>query len=98
MKRTISVFMVVMVLGVAYDRFISGSFEFDAEAQATVITAGAQAEAGTTGVGAGATAGPKTGVQAKTKYVNGMAVFVHSKGGLMYEFSVGGQKFAFEPV
>lgn len=82
----------------AYDRFISGSFEFDAEAQATVITAGAQAEAGTTGVGAGATAGPKTGVQAKTKYVNGMAVFVHSKGGLMYEFSVGGQKFTFEPV
>ncbi len=82
----------------AYDRFTSGSFEFDATAQAIAITAGAQAKAGTTGVGAGATAGPKTGVQAKTKYVNGMAVFVHSKGGLMYEFSVAGQKFTFEPI
>ncbi|MCF8127986.1 MAG: lipid-binding SYLF domain-containing protein [Deltaproteobacteria bacterium] len=82
----------------AYDKFTSGGFEFDATAQAIAITAGAQAKAGSTGVGAGASAGPKTGVQAKTNYVNGMAVFVHSKGGLMYEFSVGGQKFSFEPI
>jgi len=82
----------------AYNKFTSGNFEFGATAQATAITAGAQAEAGTTGVTAGASAGPKTGVQAKTNYVNGMAVFVHSKGGLMYEFSVGGQKFSFEPI
>ncbi|EFK11704.1 conserved hypothetical protein [delta proteobacterium NaphS2] len=82
----------------AYDKFTSGSFEFGAEAQATAITAGAQAEAGTTGVGAGASAGPKTGVQAKAKYVNGMAVFTHTKGGLMYEASISGQKFSFDPV
>lgn len=82
----------------AYDKFTSGSFEFGAEAQATAITAGAQAEAGSTGVSAGASAGPKTGVQAKTKYVNGMAVFTHTKGGLMYEVSVAGQKFTFDPV
>jgi hypothetical protein len=27
-----------------------------------------------------------------------MATFVHSKGGLMYEASIGGQKFTFEPL
>jgi lipid-binding SYLF domain-containing protein len=82
----------------AYDEFTSGSFEFDASAQAVAITAGAQAQAGTTGVGAGASAGPKTGVQAETKYVKGMAIFVHAKGGLMVEASVGGQKFTFTPL
>ena len=82
----------------AYDEFTSGNFEFDANAQAVAITAGAQAQAGTAGASAGASAGPKTGVQAKTEYVNGMATFIHSKGGLMYEFSVGGQKFTFDPL
>jgi len=82
----------------AYDKFTSGSFEFDATAQVVAITAGAQAQAGTTGAGAGASAGPKTAVQAEPTYVNGMATFVHAKGGLMYEFSIGGQKFTFEPV
>jgi len=82
----------------AYDEFTSGSFEFGATAQAVVITAGAQAKAGTAGASAGASAGPKTGVQAETDYVKGMATFVHSKGGLMYEASIGGQKFTFDPL
>lgn len=82
----------------AYDEFTSGNFEFGATAQAVVITAGAQAKAGTAGMSAGASAGPKTGVQAETEYVKGMATFVHSKGGLMYEASIGGQKFSFEPL
>jgi lipid-binding SYLF domain-containing protein len=82
----------------AYDEFASGTFEFDATAQAVAITAGAQAQAGTTGAGAGASAGPKTAVQAKAEYVNGMATFVHAKGGLMFELSIGGQKFTFEPL
>ena len=82
----------------AYDEFTSGNFEFGATAQAVVITAGAQAKAGTAGTSAGASAGPKTGVQAETDYVKGMATFVHSKGGLMYEASIGGQKFKFEPL
>jgi lipid-binding SYLF domain-containing protein len=82
----------------AYDEYASGNFEFDASAQVTAITAGADAQAGTAGASAGASAGPRTGVQAETSYINGMAVFVHSKGGLMYEFSVGGQKFTFEPL
>ncbi len=82
----------------AYDRFTSGNFEFDATAQATIITAGAQASAGTGGVSAGATAGPKTGIQADVYYVRGMAVFIHTLGGLMYELSIGGQKFTFQPL
>ncbi len=80
----------------AYDEFTSGNFEFDATAQAVVITAGAQAQAGTKGASAGASAGPKTGVQAETEYHKGMATFVHPKGGLMYEVSIGGQKFSFK--
>lgn len=82
----------------AYDEFTRGGVEFDATAQAVAITAGAQVQGGTTGASAGASAGPKTGVQAETQYVNGMAVFVHAKGGLMVELSVGGQKFTFEPI
>lgn len=81
----------------AYDDFTSGSFEFDASASAVAITAGAQAQAGTTGASAGASAGPKTGVQASNKYRRGVAVFVHTKGGLMYEAAIGGQKFNFYP-
>ena len=82
----------------AYDTFTSGEFEFGATMSATAVTAGAEAQAGTTGKTAGVTAGPKTGAQAKTEYHNGMATFVHQKGGLMAGMSVGGQKFSFEPL
>ncbi len=81
----------------AYDNFTSGEFEFDATASVVVITAGAQAKSGTEGATAGASAGPETGTQAKTNYRKGMAVFVHAKGGLMYEAAIGGQKFSFKP-
>ncbi len=36
------------------------------------------------------------GVSADAAFVNGMAIFTHAKGGLMYEASVGGQKFKLE--
>ena len=80
----------------AYDEFTRGNFEFDAAASAVAITAGVQAKAGTEGATAGASAGPATGEQAKTSYRKGMAVFVHAKGGLMYEAAIGGQKFSFK--
>jgi lipid-binding SYLF domain-containing protein len=82
----------------AYDEFTGGEFEFDATASAVAITAGVEAKAGTRGVTGAATAGPKTGRQASAGYHKGMVVFVHAKGGLMYEASIGGQKFKFEPV
>ena len=82
----------------AYSEFTSGEFAFDATASAVAITAGVQAKAGTKGATAGVSAGPSTGKQAKTGYHKGMAVFVHAKGGLMYEASIGGQKFKFSPI
>jgi lipid-binding SYLF domain-containing protein len=82
----------------AYDEFTSGEFAFDAQASAVAITAGAQAQAGSTGATAGASAGPKTAAQAETSYRKGMAIFVHVKGGLMYEAAIAGQKFSFEPL
>jgi lipid-binding SYLF domain-containing protein len=80
----------------AYNEFTSGNFEFDAAASVVAITVGAQAKVGTEGATAGASVGPATGEQAKTSYRKGMAVFVHTKGGLMYEAAIGGQKFSFE--
>ena len=40
----------------------------------------------------------KSGVSADAKYVSGVMVFSMGKGGLMYEASVGGQKFKFEKL
>ena len=78
----------------AYDEFTSGNFEFGVQATAVAITAGASAQAGTTGPSAGA-----SGTQRHTKniarYNKGMAVFTVAKGGLMYEASIGGQKFTY---
>ena len=82
----------------AYDEFTSGEFAFDAGVSAVAITAGAQARAGSKGGTAGASAGPATGEQAERGWTSGMAVFIHAKGGLMYEASVGGQKFSFTPI
>ena len=39
----------------------------------------------------------KSGASASAKYKEGVAVFTATKGGLMAEASVGGQKFKFEP-
>jgi lipid-binding SYLF domain-containing protein len=82
----------------AYDEFTSGNFEFGAEASAVAITAGAQAQAGSTGTTASASAGASAGSQAETGFRKGMAIFTRAKGGLMYEATVGGQKFSFEPI
>ena len=38
------------------------------------------------------------GASANTDYSNGVAIFTIAKGGLMFEASVGGQKFSFEPL
>ncbi len=81
----------------AYDDFTSGNFEFGAQATAVAITAGASAGSSTTGTSAGSTTGGGAGKQSKAKYHKGMATFTFAKGGLMYEASIGGQKFEFEP-
>ena len=38
----------------------------------------------------------KAGVAANAKYENGVMVFTVARGGLMYEASIGGQKFSYE--
>jgi hypothetical protein len=83
----------------AFDEFTSGNFEFGAQASAVAITAAASAEATTTGSSAGASAGKHdaTTTTAGTEYHKGMAVFTVAKGGLMYEASIGGQKFSYTP-
>ncbi len=40
----------------------------------------------------------KPGAAASADYHDGVAVFVHSKGGLMAEASIGGQKLRFKPI
>ncbi|MBT3178323.1 MAG: lipid-binding SYLF domain-containing protein [Desulfobacula sp.] len=82
----------------AYNEFTSGTFEFDGSLSAVLITTAAQAQAGTQGSSAGVSLGPATGTQAEANYTKGMAVFIHTLGGLMYEMSIGGQKFSFTPA
>ena len=77
--------------------FTSGSFEFGAQATAVAITAGASAQAATTRASASAgTSEQKT--KTAGSYERGMAVFTAVKGGLMYEASIGGQKFGYKPA
>jgi len=79
----------------AFEEFTSGSYEFGAGVSAVAITLSAQAEASTNGATASAgTSVDETG-QAETKYHRGFAVFTASKGGLMYEASLKGQKFSY---
>jgi len=80
----------------AADEFMSGSFEFGADASVTAITASAGASAGTTGSQAGASGGEKDALTAG-HYYKGMAVFTIAKGGLMYQAAIAGQKFSFKP-
>ena len=76
-----------------YQEFTTGQFEFGADASAVALTYGAQAEAGTQG--ASASAGDTKG---KAMWKRGMAIFTLAKGGLMYEASIGGQKYSFTPL
>lgn len=76
-----------------YKEFTQGNFEFGADATAVALTYGAEAGASTQG--ASASAGDTKG---KGAWKRGMAVFTMIKGGLMYEASIGGQKYNFKPL
>jgi lipid-binding SYLF domain-containing protein len=81
----------------SFREFSSGSFEFGANAGAVAITAAASASAATSGTTAGASGGKSDAAVAGGSYYKGMKVFTITKGGLMYEVSVGGQKFSYRP-
>lgn len=76
-----------------YNDFTKGQFEFGADATAVALTYGVQAGASTKG--ASASAGDTRGIAA---WKRGMAVYTLAKGGLMYEASIGGQKFKFKSL
>ena len=76
-----------------YKEFTQGNFEFGADATAVALTYGAAAGASTQG--ASASAGDTHG---KGAWKRGMAIFTLAKGGLMYEASIGGQKYNFKPL
>lgn len=80
----------------AFEEFTGGNFEFGAQATAVAITAGATAASTTTGSSAGASGG-QNNANTVGVYYKGMATFTVTKGGLMYEASLGGQKFSYTP-
>ena len=80
----------------AFDEFTTGKFEFGVQATAVAITAGASAAANTAGTSATASGGKHDATTAGS-YTKGMATFTVAKGGLMYEASIGGQKFTYTP-
>ncbi|MEH6588968.1 MAG: YSC84-related protein [Halioglobus sp.] len=83
----------------AVDQFTDGNFEFGAQATATAITASAGAQASTGGgTSAGASGGKNDASTTSSGYRKGMAIFTVAKGGLMYEATLGGQKFNYEPL
>jgi lipid-binding SYLF domain-containing protein len=80
----------------AFDEFTGGNFEFSADASVVAITASAKAAATSTGSSAGASGGKKDATTIGS-YHKGMATFTIAKGGLMYQATVGGQKFSYTP-
>lgn len=79
----------------AFIKFIRGPFEFGAEAQATALTAAVRVSANTGGSSATASGGKNNANIESTGYNFGIATYTITLGGLMYEASVGGQKFSF---
>jgi lipid-binding SYLF domain-containing protein len=80
----------------AFEEFTSGSFEFGAQATAVALTAGATAETSSKGHGASISGG-RNDARTEAAWRKGMAVFTITKGGLMYEAAIGGQKFNYQP-
>lgn len=81
----------------AFDDFTSGNFEFGANVNAVLITAAASGTAATTGT-TGTASGGKKDAATIGEFHKGTAVFIITKGGLMYEASVSGQKFSYTPL
>ena len=82
----------------AFREFSQGGFEFGGQVNATVIKANAQATASTAGSTAGASGGVDDVESVSPGYYKGMAVFIIATGGLMFEASVGGQRFTYRPI
>lgn len=92
-----------MILQTGFSRILCvviGNFEFGAEASAVALTASASAKVttmGNQGVTSGITAG-KAHLDNAGGYAKGAAVFTVALGGLMYQATIAGQKFSFQPI
>ena len=87
----------------AFEDFSSGNFEFGTQATAVALTAGAQASTsagggGNTSAGTDADSSKANANERQYDGRSGMAVFTIAKSGLMYEATLGGQKFKYEPI
>ncbi len=83
----------------ALTNFIAGNFEFSADASAVALTAGASATANTGGGTSTALSGGKNDATTSSLgYRKGMAIFTVAKGGLMYQATLGGQKYSYKPL
>lgn len=81
----------------AFTDFVRGSFEFGADAKAVALTAALNASANTGGSSTTASGGKyNANIVGDGGYNHGMATYTITKGGLMYEATIGGQKFTFE--
>jgi lipid-binding SYLF domain-containing protein len=79
----------------AFDAFTSGNYEFSADVSAVAITAGASASSSTAGGASASASGDKDSAATAGGYNEGLAVYTIAQGGLMYQVSVGGQKFKY---
>ena len=77
--------------------FIAGNFEFSADASAVAITAAASAGVNTGGGASTGLSGGKNDADTTSLggYHKGMAIFTIAKGGLMYQATLGGQKYSY---
>lgn len=91
--------MIFLEDAAAFKNFTSGNFEFSAQAAAVALTAGVSAEANTGGgTSTSASGGRNDASVSNGGYRKGMAIFTIARGGLMYEASLGGQKFTYKPL
>ncbi|MFT5729244.1 MAG: lipid-binding SYLF domain-containing protein [Desulforhopalus sp.] len=79
----------------AFGAFVRGNFEFGVDVTAVALTAAVEASANTAGSSATASGGKNNASIGDSGYNRGMATYTITKGGLMYEATVGGQKFSF---
>jgi lipid-binding SYLF domain-containing protein len=82
----------------ALREFTSDQFEFGAQVTAVALTAASTAE---TSTGGGASTSVTSASDTEVKhygYRKGMAIFTITRGGLMFEATVGGQRFDFDPL
>ena len=85
-----------------FENFTDGNFEFGADANVVALTASASVKASTLGnqeIQASMNPDQTKVTPGKTaEYTKGMKVFTLTLGGLMYQATIGGQKFTYEAV